>query len=601
MTKIRIHCKRDINPERSRLVERFGDVPLAEGRSRARLNLTRGSEEKGFIVETSAVRAVLIVLLQHSLVRAIPPPKSDSHKSGSVSGSGSAVKYKYVVDHERAIYLQRFPRYVEYARKTYEEEGATIIEEILVHGRMGTMEIIKGSTECVEQVLSEKHESESAIKTENDGNGDNDDDEASIPPVSREERLVLAQKVADTFQTMVNDGYVELVPSIGDSSSSTDEEAEFGEAHYENSQNGTGPMDVDKETKHDDVLDLDKDFDMRNGNGEKDLNSVFISILKAAKYKKTFQPGAVWRVNYKMFHASLRSFFLGRLVAERYGQVLFSGAIVSAALKYTAAKEFAPRFKVQYASDEDRQRFLEEKTIFTPNDIMEFLPSPILAELKNKAGGARTNLSSTLTSMAKFNYPPAVVEVEEAQGHPDGGKFEIATRQLLSYLKGRILHQVVKDHHGDVAARICSILEARGHLEGDTISDSAMVPAKDAREILHRLYKDNYISMLYLQQSKQHNPANAMYLWCVDKKRISNTVLMNVCRALYNFRLRRQHEVQVGKDWIERAKFADDTDENYSEVDKANYNKFCQGLERIDNACIQLDETLMVLKDFESL
>jgi hypothetical protein len=57
--------------------------------------------------------------------------------------------------------------------------------------------------------------------------------------------------------------------------------------------------------------------------------------------------------------------------------------------------------------------------------------------------------------------------------------------------------------------------------------------------------------------------------------------------------------VEQGKDWIERAKFAGDTDENYSEMDKINYNKFCQGLERIDNACLQLDETLMILKEYD--
>jgi DNA-directed RNA polymerase III subunit RPC3 len=63
-------------------------------------------------------------------------------------------------------------------------------------------------------------------------------------------------------------------------------------------------------------------------------------------------------------------------------------------------------------------------------------------------------------------------------------------------------------------------------------------------------------------------------------------------------RLRRQHEVEVGKDWIERAKEAGATDENENETDKVNYTRFCQGLERLDNAALQLDETLMVLIDY---
>ena len=63
-------------------------------------------------------------------------------------------------------------------------------------------------------------------------------------------------------------------------------------------------------------------------------------------------------------------------------------------------------------------------------------------------------------------------------------------------------------------------------------------------------------------------------------------------------RLRRQHEADVGKDWIERAKEGGAADENENETDKVNYTRFCQGLERLDIAALQLDETLMVMKDY---
>ncbi len=89
-----------------------------------------------------------------------------------------------------------------------------------------------------------------------------------------------------------------------------------------------------------------------------------------------------------------------------------------------------------------------------------------------------------------------------------------------------------------------------------------------------------------------------IYLWSISKGRILRTVTNNATTALLHLRLRRQHEVEVGKEWIERAKEAGVTDENENEVDKANYAKFCQGLERLDCALLQLDETLMVLKDF---
>ena len=563
--KIRLQCKRDINSERLRLVQNL--EPLSKGRTRAKLNLARGSEEKGYIVDSSAVRAALIVLQQHSLVRAVPPTKSGGD---TVNEHGKNIKYTYVVDTDRAILIQRYPRYVEYARKTYNEEGGAIIEEMLVHGRMGTVEVIKASVECVGRYLSA------------DG-----DDEVSV---SDGEKLALAQKVVDALALMVEDGCVELVLPIGHSSSQNNEDGE--ESGF-----GFGGISTIAVKQEDGKLDADVNDDELVDGGD-GIDAGLRSILNAPRYQRTFIQGAVWRANTKMFHASLRAFYMGRLVAERYAHVQFAGAIVSAAMKYTTAKEFSSKYKPMHATQEERERALEEKTVFTPNDIMDFLPPTVLAELKNKAGGARSNLSAILATLAGFVYPAVVEEVEEANGHPEGGKFEIATRQLLSYLKGRITHQVVRDHYGDVGARICSILEAKGHLEGDAVAEGAMVPAKDAREMLHQLYKANYISMLYLQQTKQHNPANAMYLWCVDKKRMHHTILMNVSGALFNMRLRRQHEVQVGKDWIDRAKLAGDTDENESEMDKINYNKFCQGLERIDNACLQLDETLMILKEF---
>jgi DNA-directed RNA polymerase III subunit RPC3 len=88
------------------------------------------------------------------------------------------------------------------------------------------------------------------------------------------------------------------------------------------------------------------------------------------------------------------------------------------------------------------------------------------------------------------------------------------------------------------------------------------------------------------------------YLWSISKQRTLRNVTDDVSTALLNMRLRRQHEVEVGKDWIERAKEAGAADENENETDKVNYTRFCQGLERLDNATLQLDETLMVLKDY---
>ena len=89
-----------------------------------------------------------------------------------------------------------------------------------------------------------------------------------------------------------------------------------------------------------------------------------------------------------------------------------------------------------------------------------------------------------------------------------------------------------------------------------------------------------------------------IYLWNVDPARILRNITDDVCRAILNLRLRRQHEIETGRNWIERAQHGGETDENDHEDDKLNHRKFVLGLERLYNATLQLDETLMVLRDF---
>jgi DNA-directed RNA polymerase III subunit RPC3 len=561
VTAIRHQCKRDINPERLRLVDNL--VPLSKGRNPGKINLARGSEEHGFIVDASSIRAALIVLIQHSMVKVIVIPKSNVEDElvNELVQDGKSTKYRYAVDVERSMLLPRYPRYIECAKKNYQEEGAAIVEELLVRGRMLTEEVVVESVECLNRYLGV------------DGEAD----------VSLEQKMALTEKVIDCLVKLVEDGYVELVESID----RRHRENKVTDSNDETSISGK------KRSLDEMVTDENIEQSAHETEASSSLGLDIHSLLKLNKYRQTLPPGAVWRVNLQMFHKQLRAFYVGRLVAERYGSDKSYGVIICAALKFIAHKTHSPRNK---ASDQDHQLI---EAVFTPDDIMSFLPPTKLAEIKNKAGGARANLSSALVALSKCTYPQVLAEVEDAQGHAQGGKFEVTVRQIMSYIKGVMLHNVVKERYGDVAARICSILQARGHTESDTIAESAMVPAKDARELLHRLFKSNYISLNYLQQSKQHNPASAFYLWHADAEKLEKTVLLNSCKALYNLRLRRQHEVAVGKDWIERAKEAGEMDENESELDKLNYNKFCQGLERLDNACLELDEILMLLKDFD--
>ena len=198
-----------------------------------------------------------------------------------------------------------------------------------------------------------------------------------------------------------------------------------------------------------------------------------VSLLNNAPYKTVLPRSGVWRINVSMFHQSIRAFCLGRLIAERYGhRVQSAGSIVTAALKLQAFKEHS-----------QKEKNFEERVAFTPQEIVPFLPKPVQQAFEKKAGGQIASLSRSLVELGKFDDPVVLEEVEEAQGHPAGGKYQIIARRLVEHLRERSIHQLVFDAHGDVAARVCSVLRFRGHLEADAIANSAMVPVKDTREV----------------------------------------------------------------------------------------------------------------------
>ena len=87
-------------------------------------------------------------------------------------------------------------------------------------------------------------------------------------------------------------------------------------------------------------------------------------------------------------------------------------------------------------------------------------------------------------------------------------------------------------------------------------------------------------------------------------RRLREKCIDDSAAALLNIRLRRQHQVEdVGRHWLdrERSQQEAEADENSQETDRINQQKFKLGLERLDVAAMQLDETLLLMNDYRTL
>jgi hypothetical protein len=516
---------------------------------------------------TRQIRAALLVLLQHSIVT-VKQQQRQISKQTSLLLTKSIYRYHPTA----AIHLLRHCRCVEYVRKAAGPDAAGVVQELLVAGRLRTLDLIAvASTAPLEKQGSTATTNEETTST------------ASVAVVVEESETNgkpnSVGTIIEALGKLVHAGFIQAVEPLTDNTEDEDDDDD-GETEFEPARKRAK---VSKDTS------ADATADMGSLRGDPEIVAMLLQY-HSQNPTMNIPIDTVWRVNMRMFHETLRAYHLGKLVSERHGHAVpMAGSLVTAALKYRAHVSHSPHWG---SSKNTEQHGGQPSTVFSISDVLPYIPKSVRQVWEQKEGDVMVHWHQAWRSLSERTNPQVARRVGD-------DTFEIALTHLTTYLTDRIIYQVVLDRHGEVAARVASILLKHGYLESERLAETAMVPAKDTREVLHHLFRSRYVELVQLSSSRQYNPANAIYAWGVERTRLRRNITDDVAKALGNVRLRREHEVEViGKNWMERAQQASDMDENDHEIDQRNYQKFCLGLERLDVAALQLDETLMALCDF---
>lgn len=255
----------------------------------------------------SSIRAALLVLIQHSIVTVT--------KSTTTARSGKRTKYTYKFDLERARILPRYPRFVEYTKKALDETAAALIEELLIKGRMRTVDAIVSTVEQLD-----------------------------MKDAPRSDRYTYREAVLSSFRRLVAGGFIQEVKEIVDLS----EQEQDREEEFEGAPPPAKKQRVEEEDASDDP-----------------------TVVSLLPNYKNLPRDAVWKVNIRMFHDILRALSLGLLVAERYGnKVQSAGSIVTASLRLAAHKEHAENI-----SDFESQTLFTTESItrYLPKSVLQIL------------------------------------------------------------------------------------------------------------------------------------------------------------------------------------------------------------------------------------
>lgn len=287
----------------------------------------------------------------------------------------------------------------------------------------------------------------------------------------------------------------------------------------------------------------------------------------------------VWRCGTDQLLRELRHDAFVRFAMENVNHV--AGVIVSAMLSYSMSHE--------RESNEPTSFPMTAREIYKVDEVKQALPKEIKDTwrlLLNYLAVMVRDKSGMLTRVAAEK-----ADATTTQGG-DGGQYVVHMKNITDYLKQATMHAYIQDKFGVQSARIVRLILEKRQLEQKSIGELALLPLNEARRRLYDLYRDKLIHLQEIPKRSDHNPVHTMYTWSVNTFHIERVIRERVQDSICKLRSRRDFIAKENKELIARSS------QLVEENDLEKFDKLSQGLDRLDRSILQLDENLMLYRDF---
>ncbi|KAK3241678.1 hypothetical protein CYMTET_48583 [Cymbomonas tetramitiformis] len=179
---------------------------------------------------------------------------------------------------------------------------------------------------------------------------------------------------------------------------------------------------------------------------------------------------------------------------------------------------------------------------------------------------------------------------------PDGDISVSANlKRMMDVVRQKQVEGVIRDRFGGPACRIYRLLFLKRQLEQKQISDMAMLPIKETREILYKLLKAGYVTLQEVAKTADHNPQKTFYLWRVDVEKAVCKLASDLVQVASNLRSRLHHEISANKDLLALLEQVQGTEKSGSKVVLTEAQR--TQLKRVRNVTIILETRLIKLDD----
>ncbi|KAM4600890.1 DNA-directed RNA polymerase III subunit RPC3 isoform 1-T1 [Polymixia lowei] len=465
---------------------------------------------------------------------------------------GPGSPVEYRASCERILRILRYPRYIYTAKTLYGDTGELIVEELLQRGHM-TMS--------------------SAVKTVAD----------RLTHNMEEGRSMEYSEVVSAFSKLVETHFLQRCPPVAEARTATT-------ATPATPGTPAAPVNTAPPTPESFPDCYKVPHVTLIGRGKRRRSSEDGEDERPGKKSKVDEKthgdeGIYWQVNFERFHLHFRDQAIISAVASKLDQT--SSEIVRTMLRMSEVTTPPSATCTQALSS---------------NEIFRSLPPNYSI--------TRPILDQYLTLLV--DDP---MEFVGRSGDSGGGMYVVNLHRALVNLARATLESVVQERFGSRSARIFRLLLRKRHLEQKQVEDFAMIPAKEAKDMLYTLLSQNLVQLQEIPKTPDHAPSRTFYLYTVNQLPTARMLLQHCYKTVANLMERRLFETKESKRLLEKSQRIEailaslqasgaepgqltEVEEMITAPERQQLESLRHHINKLDSTENQVDETIFLLESY---
>jgi DNA-directed RNA polymerase III subunit RPC3 len=166
-------------------------------------------------------------------------------------------------------------------------------------------------------------------------------------------------------------------------------------------------------------------------------------------------------------------------------------------------------------------------------------------------------------------------------------KYCVTMSKVIEYVKKKAIHKIAYERYDNYAARIIELLHRHSYMEQQQIGDLAIMPVRDARQRLYRLYRDKWVGYLELSKRNDFSPSSTYYFWHLDKPRLELAIIDDMYKTVLNMMIRRVSEMSTCESEL-----------NIARNEGHRLGKIFDKIRQLNYSIMKVDQTILLFSRF---